>query len=74
MQHRESSFASTLSVYACALLLQVFTTRSLAQMAANAEAVKQQVEDFKSVVPLVQVGCKGELTSQVVNCHSMLSL
>lgn len=36
-------------------ILQVFTTRNLGQMAANAEAVKQQVEDFKSAVPLVQV-------------------
>jgi hypothetical protein len=34
---------------------QVFGARSLGKMAANAEAVKQQVEEFKSVVPLVQV-------------------
>jgi len=36
-------------------ILQVFTTRGLGQMATNAETIKQQVEDFKSVVPLVQV-------------------
>lgn len=35
--------------------LQVFATRGLGQMATNAETIKQQVEDFKSVVPLVQV-------------------
>lgn len=57
-----------IAVHCCALLccavssdargarnLQVFTTRNLAPMAANAEAVKEQVEEFKSVVPLVQV-------------------
>jgi hypothetical protein len=36
-------------------LLQVFTTRGLDQMAANADALRQQVEEFKALVPLVQV-------------------
>jgi hypothetical protein len=36
-------------------LLQVFTTRGLEQMAANADALRQQVEEFKALVPLVQV-------------------
>jgi hypothetical protein len=40
----------------CGCDLQVFTARNMGQMASNAETIKQQVEEFKSVVPLVQVG------------------
>jgi hypothetical protein len=36
------------------ILLQVFTTRGLEQMAANADALRQRVEEFKALVPLVQ--------------------
>jgi hypothetical protein len=39
----------------CVCDLQVFATRNMGQMASNAEAIKQQVEEFKSVLPLVQV-------------------
>jgi hypothetical protein len=41
-----------------ACIAQVFTSRNLAPMAANADVVKEQVEEFKSVVPLVQVGAQ----------------
>jgi hypothetical protein len=44
-----------LSVLIGVLLLQVFTTRGLEQMAANADALRQQVQEFKALVPLVQV-------------------
>jgi hypothetical protein len=37
-------------------IAQVFTSHNLAPMAANAEAAKEQIEEFKSVVPLLQVG------------------
>jgi hypothetical protein len=35
--------------------MQVFTTRGLEQMSANADSLRQQVEEFKALVPLVQV-------------------
>jgi hypothetical protein len=35
--------------------LQVFTQRGQEQMAANCDAVRHKVEEFKAVVPLVQV-------------------
>jgi hypothetical protein len=35
--------------------MQVFTTRGLEQMSANADFLRQQVEKFKALVPLVQV-------------------
>lgn len=37
------------------MLVQVFTNRGLEQMAANADSLRQQVEEFKALVPLVQV-------------------
>lgn len=39
----------------CGRGVQVFTTRNMAQMASNAETIQVQVEEFKAVVPLVQV-------------------
>lgn len=37
---------------------KVFATRRLDQMAANAESLRQEVEEFKTLVPLVQVCCQ----------------
>jgi hypothetical protein len=58
----------------CGCVPQVFTTRNMAQMASNAETIKEQVEEFKSVVPLVQVRTAEKNSMSLIQNHVMLSL